>query len=128
MPDRAMKPTAPDPADPHAAHGAMAGHGLMEGMATPEQMAELAASSGTDFDRLFLALMIAHHEGAITMVEHLLSQSGSAFDPVLFDFTTDVTNEQEAEIRRMSALANSLTIRAPICPPVFVMRAKPSAI
>lgn len=100
--------TAPDPADPHAAHGAMAGHGLMEGMATPEQMAELAASSGTDFDRLFLALMIAHHEGAITMVEHLLSQSGSAFDPVLFDFTTDVTNEQEAEIRRMSALAREL--------------------
>jgi hypothetical protein len=35
----------------------------MAGMATPEQMAQLAASEGVAFDRLFLELMIAHHEG-----------------------------------------------------------------
>ena len=37
-------------------------------------LAELAASEGTDFDRLFLQLMITHHEGAVKMVEELLEQ------------------------------------------------------
>ena len=38
------------------------------------------------------------------MVEELLEQPGSAYDPVLFEFTTDVTNDQKAEIERMNAL------------------------
>src|SRR3546814_15073173 len=81
----------------------------MEGMATPEQMAALAAAKGAAFDKLFLELMIDHHEGAVTMVENLLEQPGSAYDPVLFEFTSDVTNEQEAEIERMSALLVELS-------------------
>ena len=80
----------PDP----TAHEAMHTDHSMAGMATPEQMAELAASEGTAFDRLFLKLMITHHEGAVKMVEELLEQPGSAYDPVLFEFTTDVTNDQ----------------------------------
>ena len=47
----------PDP----TAHHAMHTHHRMAGMATPEQMAELAASEGRAFDRLFLTLMITHH-------------------------------------------------------------------
>ena len=90
----------PDP----TAHHAMHTHHTMAGMATPEQMAELAASKGTDFDRLFLQLMITHHKGAVTMVEDLLEQPGAAYDPVLFEFTNDVTNDQETEIERMNAL------------------------
>ena len=81
----------------------------MAGMATPEQLAELAASEGTDFDRLFLQLMITHHEGAVTMVEELLEQPGSAYDPVLFEFTNDITNDQTAEIERMNALLVGLS-------------------
>lgn len=81
----------------------------MAGMATPEQMAELAAADGTAFDRLFLKLMITHHDGAVTMVEELLDQSGSAYDPVLFEFTTDVTNGQSAEIERMNVLLVGLS-------------------
>src|SRR3546814_10272543 len=84
----------------------------MEGMATPEQMAALAAAKGAAFDKLFLELMIDHHEGAVTMVENLLEQPGSAYDPVLFEFTSDVTNEQEAEIERMSALLVELSRRS----------------
>lgn len=86
----------------HSAHGA--GHGQMAGMATPEQLAALRAASGPEFDRQFLNLMIAHHEGALTMVTDLLERSGSAYDPVLFRFTNDITNEQTAEINRMSLL------------------------
>ena len=91
------------------AHGAMHTSHKMAGMASPEQMAELAESKGTGFDRLFLTLMITHHEGAVTMVEELLKQPGAAYDPVLFEFTTDVTNDQTAEIERMNALLVSLS-------------------
>jgi len=90
----------PDPAD----HDAMHTHHDMAGMASPEEMAELEAAGGPDFDRLFLELMIDHHQGAITMVEELIDTSGSAQDPVLFEFTTDVVNDQESEIERMTAM------------------------
>ena len=53
--------------------------------------------------------MITHHEGAVTMVEELLKQPGSAHDAVLFEFTTNVTNDQSAEIERMNALLVSLS-------------------
>ena len=95
----------PDPSD----HAGMHTDHRMAGMATAEEMAELGASEGTDFDRLFLRLMIAHHEGAVTMVEELLVRPGSAYDPVLFEFTTDVTNDQDAEIERMHALLVTLS-------------------
>ena len=105
---------APDPAASahathHGHHGEGAGHGTMAGMATPEQMSQLAAARGPAFDRLFLSLMIAHHEGAVKMVKDLLAKPGSAYDPVLFEFVNDVTNEQENEIRRMAALSRELS-------------------
>ena len=86
----------PDPSAHHAMHMSHE----MAGMATPQQMADLAAAESAEFDRLFLTLMIAHHEGAVTMVEELLEQPGSAYDPVLLDFTTDIVNDQTAEIER----------------------------
>ena len=87
----------------HSAHGAP-GHSMMAGMATPEQLAGLAAAEGPTFDQQFLNLMIAHHEGAVKMVADLFARSGSAYDPVLFRFANDITNEQQAEINRMSLL------------------------
>jgi uncharacterized protein (DUF305 family) len=90
-------------------HDAMHTTHSMAGMATPAQMAELAASEGTDFDKLFLTLMITHHDGALKMVEELLEQPGSAYDPVLFEFTNDITNDQTSEIERMNALLVSLS-------------------
>ncbi|WP_252259106.1 DUF305 domain-containing protein [Erythrobacter aurantius] len=87
----------------HSMH-AMVDHSQMSGMATPEQMAKLASLEGAEFDRMFLGLMIAHHEGAIDMVEALLRQAGSAADPVLFRFVSDVENDQNAEIKRMDVL------------------------
>ncbi len=91
------------------AHSAMHMSHEMAGMASPEEMARLAELEGTDFDRLFLSLMIAHHEGAVTMVEDLLEQPGSAYDPVLFQFANDVTNDQTSEIERMNAMLASLS-------------------
>jgi len=95
----------PDP----TAHHAMHTDHKMAGMARPEQMAELATLQGTDFDRMFLQLMIPHHEGAITMVEELLEQPGAAYDPMLYEFTSDIVNDQAAEIERMNSLLGSLS-------------------
>ena len=81
----------------------------MKGMATDTQMAALTAASGAAFDRQFLSLMIAHHEGAIGMVEALLEQPGSAYNPTLFEFTTDVTNDQSREIELMHGLLLGLS-------------------
>ena len=89
--------------EPTAHEGMHTGH-RVAGMATPEQMAELERSEAAAFNRLFLELMIDHHDGAVTMVEELLELPGSAYDPVLLEFTTDVTNDQTAEIERMHAL------------------------
>ncbi|MEM6856877.1 MAG: DUF305 domain-containing protein [Pseudomonadota bacterium] len=92
----------------HSKH-AMIDHSSMAGMATPEQMAELATLEGTDFDRMFLTLMIAHHEGAIDMVDDLLGQPGTAADPVLFQFVSDIENDQAAEIDKMTELLAGLS-------------------
>lgn len=109
--------TAPDPAQghvmagmDHSAHGAghasmdHSAHSTMPGMATTAQMAAMAAASGPEFDRQFLERMIAHHEGAVEMVSDLFGRPGSAYDPVLFRFANDVTNEQQSEINRMAGL------------------------
>ncbi|MEO0643564.1 MAG: DUF305 domain-containing protein [Pseudomonadota bacterium] len=92
----------------HSQH-AMVDHSQMAGMATPEQMAQLATLEGVEFDRLFLTLMIAHHEGAIEMVDDLLGQPGTAADPVLYQFVSDIENDQQAEIDKMSALLGELS-------------------
>jgi len=99
--------------DAHAAHmmhttaAGVADHDV-PGMATPEQMAAMAAAKGLAFDRMFLERMIAHHEGAVTMANKLLDRPGSAYDPVLFEFVNEVINDQKAEIKRMNALVPAL--------------------
>jgi uncharacterized protein (DUF305 family) len=104
--------------EPHAMPGMKGGKGqqhhahhthTMAGMATSEQMKAVAAASGAEFDRQFLTLMIAHHEGALTMVKDLLRQPGSAADPVLFQFVSDIETEQKSEIDRMDTLLAGLS-------------------
>ncbi|MFT5138425.1 MAG: hypothetical protein ACI9CB_000049 [Rhodothermales bacterium] len=95
----------PDPTVHDSMHTTLS----MAGMASPEQMVELAGASAIDFDRLFLSLMIRHHDGAVKMVKELLEQPGAAYDPVLFEFTSDITNDQTAEIERMNTLLVGLS-------------------
>ena len=95
----------PPPSDHEHEHD----HDTMRGMATPEQIEALTDASATDFDRQFLTLMITHHEGALQMVDELLEQPGAAYDPVLFEFTNDVTNDQSKEIELMHNLLLGLS-------------------
>jgi len=106
--DRRAPATAAAMVADHMAAGHHAGH-MMKGMATPAQMAMLAAAKGTAFDRQFLDMMIAHHRGAVEMVEELVRQPGAASDPILYQFATDVSNEQTAEVKRMDSLRASLS-------------------
>jgi len=81
----------------------------MKGMATPQEMAALAAANGTAFDRMFIEMMIRHHQGALDMVEELHRQPGTAYEPVMFEFTNEVVNDQKAEIGRMNTTLAGLS-------------------
>jgi uncharacterized protein (DUF305 family) len=96
----------------HAGHHA--GHeALMPGMATPEQMARLAAASGPEFDMLFLNLMIQHHQGAVSMVSELFSSYGAGQDETVFKFASDVNVDQATEIARMQKMLEGLMFASP---------------
>ncbi|MCI2423899.1 DUF305 domain-containing protein [Saccharopolyspora sp. K220] len=86
--------------DEHGGHGGH-DHASMPGMATPEQLAQLANSRGADFDRLFLQLMIAHHEGALTMATDFLTKGR---DEQVHEMAQDVLVTQQDEINTMRAL------------------------
>jgi len=91
-----VNPTAPN-------HETMGGHGAMPGMATPEQLDQLKNAKGTAFDTLWLTLMIAHHQGALTMAEEV-RQKG--VDVRVQEIADDVLVEQADEIQRMQGWLN----------------------
>jgi uncharacterized protein (DUF305 family) len=92
--------------DPHAHHGKAAA--VMPGMLSPEEMKELQAATGSEFDRLFLAAMIKHHEGALTMVARLFATPGAGQEAEIFAFASDVDADQRMEIDRMRAMLRTL--------------------
>jgi uncharacterized protein (DUF305 family) len=77
---------------------------LMPGMLTDEEMAALDRARGPEFDRLFLAGMIKHHQGAIDMVDKLLDSYGAAQDETVFTFANDVYADQSIEIDVMTKM------------------------
>ncbi len=80
---------------------------LMPGMLTEQELLELESLEGEAFDRMFLASMIRHHEGAITMVEQLFADGGG-IDARIFDFANHVRSDQSIEISRMRTMLADL--------------------
>jgi uncharacterized protein (DUF305 family) len=80
---------------------------MMPGMLTEEQMKQLDAARGKEFDRLFLTFMIQHHKGAIQMVDDLFAKAPPA-DEVVFKFANDVQADQSTEIDRMEQMLAAL--------------------
>ena len=70
-------------------------------MMSPQQLDELAATNGAEFDHRFLELMIAHHEGAVRMAETELAR-GSA--PEAKKMAENIVRTQREEIDTMRAL------------------------
>jgi uncharacterized protein (DUF305 family) len=94
--------SVPDPA--HHMHGAHA-HG--PGMLSEQELAQLAAASGPEFERLFLLYMIRHHEGALDMVAELFGSPGAAQGTDLFRLASEVDTDQRIEIARMNAMLSA---------------------
>lgn len=73
----------------------------MDGMMTAEQMDAMAAMTGTDFDQMWLEMMIAHHEGAISQSE-AVKANGS--NPDVLALADQIITAQQGEITEMQAL------------------------
>ncbi len=80
----------------------------MPGMLTQEQLQELEAARGLDFDRLFLTYMIQHHAGAVHMVDELFSTDGAALDEAAFKLASGIHVDQVTEIARMELMLSQL--------------------
>src|SRR5689334_7355585 len=85
---------------------------LMPGMLTEEQMKQLDAARGVEFDRLFLMYMMQHHRGALEMVDKLFNTPGAAQDEIVFKFANDVQADQNTEIDRMQQMLDALPSRS----------------
>jgi uncharacterized protein (DUF305 family) len=101
-----LKDRGADVPGEHAHHAP--GAPMMPGMLTPQEMKRLAAAKGVEFDRLFLAYMIKHHEGALVMVKELFAAPGAGQEAEIFAFASDVDADQLIEIRRMDRMLKEL--------------------
>ncbi len=63
---------------------------------------------GDAFDRLFLQLMIRHHQGALVMVQQLYA-AGGGLEPASDRFAREVDADQTIEINRMQDFLAKLT-------------------
>ena len=79
------------------------GHDMssMDGMMTAEQMDAMSALTGTEFDQMWLEMMIAHHEGAISQSETVKAKGSNADVLALAD---QIITAQQGEITEMQAL------------------------
>jgi uncharacterized protein (DUF305 family) len=77
-------------------------HDMSEaGMMTPEDMNDLAAAAGPEFDTAWLEMMLVHHRGAVSMAQDVQSDGA---DPAVRDLAGAIIAAQTAEIEQMEAL------------------------
>lgn len=76
-------------------------HAKMPGMATKAQLDRLAKATGPDADRLYLDLMIRHHEGALKMCK-TLGEKGS--DERTGELGDDINVTQTKQISQMKVM------------------------
>ena len=95
-------------------HGGMSGMGkegemstgmAMPGMMSDAQMQELTDATGADFDRLFVELMIVHHQGAIEMSDTEIAEGSN---PSALALAESIKTSQTAEIAEMQQLLQTL--------------------
>ena len=72
-------------------------HEGMTGMMSEEQMAELEAAEGGEFDTMFLQMMIEHHEGAVEMAQ-AEQEDGVFADAVALAESIEASQTAEIEL------------------------------
>jgi uncharacterized protein (DUF305 family) len=85
----------------------MGGMGMMNmgGMASDSEMAALRGAQGVDAARLYLDLMIPHHEGAITMAQNEIANGQFADEIAL---CRSIVTSQQQEIAEMQGILATL--------------------
>lgn len=77
----------------------------MGGMMSDEDMTSLEDASGTEFDRMWLEMMIEHHTGAVGMAETEISDGE---DTNAIAMAEDIKSSQNDEIQEMEQLLGAL--------------------
>jgi uncharacterized protein (DUF305 family) len=75
------------------------------GMPTDADLARLRASEGPTFDRLFLNLMITHHEGAVTMAD---DEVGNGSNKAAVAAAVRIARVQRSQLAAMQSLLAAL--------------------
>ena len=83
---------------PHGRH-------MAEGMMSEQDMKELSTLSAKRFDRMFLQMMIKHHQGAIAMAK---TEQEQGSDPDAKALADSIVTSQSADITSMRSLLNSM--------------------
>jgi uncharacterized protein (DUF305 family) len=84
-------------------------HRAMPGMASTQQLEALAQARGLAADRIFLTVMITHHEGALMMA---LEQRKNGTDDRATELSDDISVTQSAEIRHLRQMLARLGTRS----------------
>ncbi|WP_344861478.1 DUF305 domain-containing protein [Amycolatopsis ultiminotia] len=75
--------------------------GSMPGMMSDADMAKLDTMKGAEFDKMWLGMMIKHHQGAVDMAKTELAKGGNADAKAL---AQKIIDGQQAEIAEMQGL------------------------
>ena len=85
---------------------AMMDHNMgMNGMMSDDEMSSLKTSTGTDFDKLYLAGMIKHHQGALDMTNPILNSENAEVKAL----AESIVKGQTQEIAEMSKLLAAIS-------------------
>jgi len=84
--------------------GSMGSMGSGMGMMTEAQMKDLRAATGAAFDRMFLTMMVEHHQGAVTMARSQLDKGQYAPAKQL---AQQIVDAQQKEITEMQGLLDN---------------------
>jgi uncharacterized protein (DUF305 family) len=95
------EPTMMNEGMDHSSMGTMGQMGDMGGMMTAEDMARLENSTGAEFDRAWLEMMIAHHQGAIDSSQQIQANGRSE---QVDELAGKIISGQQAEIEQMKSM------------------------
>jgi uncharacterized protein (DUF305 family) len=86
-------------------HGGHDMPGSMPGMMTRQEMADLGKATGTMFDRMWVQMMIKHHQGAVTMAK---TEQTAGKDTAAIALAKKIETDQNREIAAMQKLLGQL--------------------
>ncbi|MFG3577722.1 DUF305 domain-containing protein [Micromonospora chersina] len=77
----------------------------MPGMMSEQEMADLTAAKGADFDKKFAEMMIAHHNGAIEMAK---TEQANGSNPEAKALAAKIASDQAAEVQALQKILDRL--------------------